>query len=87
MAAPSEVIALPLRPPDVEVRLPIIQRQLTDNSRERKLLCTAGLTPETPRRYAELSARIDGLLDELAEALRERDGKFADDHPGRQPQM
>jgi hypothetical protein len=64
---------VPLRPPDAEVRLPIIQRQLTDKSRERQRLCAGGLTPETPQRYAELSARIDRLLDELAEALRERD--------------
>jgi hypothetical protein len=63
---------LPLRPPDVEVRLPIIRRQLSDRSRERKRLCTAELTPETPRRYAELSGGIDRLLDELAQALRER---------------
>ena len=63
---------MPLRPPDVEVRLPIIHRQLSDKSRERKRLCIARLTPETPRRYAELSAGIDRLLDELAQALRER---------------
>lgn len=63
---------MPLRPPDAEVRLPIIQRQLADKSRERKRLCTGELTPETPQRYAELSARIDRLLEELAEALRER---------------
>jgi len=56
----------------VEVRLPIIRRQLSDKSREREQLCTARLTPETPRRYAELSAGIDRLLDELAQALRER---------------
>jgi len=30
------------------------------------------LTPETPRRYAELTAGIDRLLDELGQALRER---------------
>lgn len=56
----------------MEVRLPIIQRQLSDKSRERKQLCTAGLTPETPQRYAELSAGIDRLLDEMTQALRER---------------
>ena len=66
---------MPLSPPHVDVRLPIIQRQLTDNSRERKRLCTVELTPETPQRYAELSARIDRLLDELADARRERHRK------------
>jgi len=67
---------LALRPPDVEVRLPIIRRQLTDENWERKRLCAAALTPETPRRYAAASARIDQLLDELAETLRERTGQL-----------